>query len=85
MELKTCNGIWGNPKNRVNEYAKQKKTLIYTESKLMAARWEGLGAGLGEKGEGMKLHRLVVTNSHGMSGRAKGCSQTSKPGGPHRQ
>ena len=34
--------------------------LIDTENKLMATRWEG-GKGVGERGEGIKKYKLVIT------------------------
>lgn len=35
--------------------------LIDTKNKLMVTRWEGFRSEWGEKGEGIKKHKLVVT------------------------
>ena len=50
--------MW-NLKNKIDKQAKLKQT-IDTENRLMVARGEGVG-GLGEKGEGIKKSKLVVT------------------------
>ena len=52
--------MW-NLKNKINEQTKQKQTHRHKEQTEGGQPGEGWGWGLGEKGEGIKKYKLVVT------------------------
>ena len=54
--------MW-NLRNKINEQTKQKQTHRYREKTGDCQMGSGVG-GLGEKGEEIKKHKLVVKNSH---------------------
>ena len=62
--------MW-NLKNKINEQTKQNR-LANTENRLMVIRGRGAGV-LGEKGEGTKKYRLVVTKQ------SQGCKVQHRP------